>query len=267
MNNMIFILGGNGFVGSAYARVLAAQRREFTVITRANYADLAGHSCDVLINANGNSKKFLAQRAPLEEFDASVRSVRASLVDFPCQTYVYLSTVDVYPECSPEAPTAETTPLEPATQTTYGFHKHLAEQCVRHIAPAWLILRSGGFVGPGLWKNAIHDVLHGGPLWLDPSSELQFLHTDHAAELALTLIDSPCRGEVFNLCGRGVISLAEAIEATGSTVPIRSGSPCVRYEVDISKLVSRVDVPETRPTVLQFMREHLAATRAVKGAA
>jgi len=264
---MIFILGGNGFVGSAYARVLAAQGREFTVITRDNYADLAGRACDVLINANGNSKKFLATQAPLDEFDASVRSVRASLVDFPCRTYVYLSTVDVYPDCSPATPTAETTPLDPATQSTYGFHKHLAEQCVRHSARAWLILRLGGFVGPGLWKNAIHDALQGGPLWLDPRSELQFLHTDQAAELALSLIDSACRGEVFNLCGRGVVSLAEVIEATGMTVPVRPGSPRARYEVDISKLVSRVDVPQTRPTVLQFVRERLAATRAVKGAA
>jgi len=264
---MIFILGGNGFVGSAYARVLAAQGRKFTVITRANYAALAGRSCDVLINANGNSKKFLAQRAPLEEFDASVRSVRASLVDFPCQTYVYLSTVDVYPDCSSTSPTAESTPLDPATQSPYGFHKHLAEQCVRHSAPAWLILRLGGFVGPGLWKNAIHDVMQGGPLWLDPRSELQFLHTDQSAELAMKLIDSPCRGEVFNLCGRGVISLAEVIEATATSVPVRSGSPCVRYEVDISKLAAHVIVPETRPTVLQFIREHQAAMRAVKGAA
>ncbi len=264
---MIFILGGDGFVGSAYARVLAAQGREFNVITRANYAELAGRSCDVLINSNGNSKKFLAECAPLDEFDSSVRSVRASLVDFPCRTYVYLSTVDVYPNCASTNPTAETTRLEPATQSAYGFHKYLAEQCVQHSAPSWLVLRLGGFVGPGLWKNAIHDVLHGGPIWLDPRSKLQFLHTERAAELALTLIDSPCRGEVFNVCGRGVISLAEVIEATGTTVPVRPGSPCVRYEVDISKLAARVNVPETRPTVLQFIREHLAAMRAVKGAA
>lgn len=259
---MIFVLGGNGFVGSAYARRLAAAGREFAVITRDNYADYVGRSCDVLINANGNSKKYLAERAPLEEFDASVRSVRKSLADFRCQTYVYLSTVDVYPDCSPAANTSEAVALDAASQSTYGFHKYLAEQCVRHSAREWLILRLGGFVGPGLWKNPVHDILGGGPLWLDPASQLQFLHTDRAADLALSLVDAGCRQEVFNLCGRGVVSLAEVIEAASASVPVRPGSPVVRYEVDIAKLAAHCEVPETRAAVLEFVRQHVRARRA-----
>jgi nucleoside-diphosphate-sugar epimerase len=259
---MIFILGGSGFVGSAYARRLAAAGREFVVITRANYADFVGRSCDVLINANGNSKKYLAERAPLEEFDASVRSVRASLADFQYRTYVYLSTVDVYPDCSPAADTSEASPLDPASQSTYGFHKYLAEQCVRHSAKEWLILRLGGFVGPGLWKNPIHDILSGGPLWLDPASRLQFLHTDRAADLALSLVDAGCQQEVFNLCGSGVVSLAEVIASAGAAVLARPGSPVVSYEVDIGKLAAHQQVPQTRAAVLEFVREQFRARRA-----
>lgn len=259
---MIYILGGNGFVGSAYARRLAAAGREFAIVTRDNYAEYVGRSCDILINANGNSKKFLADRAPLDEFDASVRSVRKSLAEIRCQTYVYLSTVDVYPDCSPGANTSEAAPLDGASQSTYGFHKYLAEQCVRHSAREWLIFRLGGFVGPGLWKNPIHDILGGGPLWLDPASQLQFLHTDRAADLALSLIDAGCRQEVFNLCGRDVVSLADVIEAAGTSVPVRPGSPVVHYEVDIAKLSSRCHAPETRAAVLEFVREQVRSRRA-----
>lgn len=259
---MIFVLGGNGFVGSAYARRLAAAGREFEIITRQNYGQFVGRSCQTLINANGNSKKFLAAQAPLDEFDASVRSVRASLEDFRFENYVYLSTVDVYPDCSPTAATNEYTPLDPAAQSTYGFHKHLAEQCVRHAARNWLILRLGGFVGPGLWKNPIHDILQGGPLWLDPASRLQFLHTDSAAEMALRLIDAGCRREIFNFCGKGTVSLTEVMETLGVDVPVKPGSPPVHYEVEIGKLLACTDVPETRTTVLDFVRQRRGAREA-----
>lgn len=252
---MIFILGGNGFVGSAYARQLAAAGRDYEVITRQNYAQFVGRSCHTLINANGNSKKFLATQAPLDEFDASVRSVRASLVDFKFESYVYLSTVDVYPDCSPSAATHEDTPLDPSAQSAYGFHKYLAEQCVRHGARDWLILRLGGFVGPGMWKNPIHDILQGGPLWLDPASRLQFLHTDAAAQMALRLINAGCRRETFNFCGKGTVSLAEVMETVGIDVSVKPRSPRVHYEVDIHKLSARCDVPNTRQTVLRFVCE------------
>ncbi|HEX5447318.1 MAG TPA: NAD(P)-dependent oxidoreductase, partial [Pirellulales bacterium] len=183
--------------------------------------------------------------------------------DFKFDRYVYLSTVDVYPDCSPVAATSENTPLDPAAQSAYGFHKHLAEQCVRHAARQWLILRLGGFVGPGMWKNPIHDILQGGPLWLDPASQLQFLHTDDAAELALRLVDAGGEREIFNFCGKAAVSLAEVIETAGGDVSVKPGSPRVHYEVDISKLSARAEVPETRATVLDFVR----AGRAIKEAA
>ena len=82
---MIYILGGEGFVGSAYARLLRELDEPFIVVTRANYGSLRGSACSVLINANGNSRKFLATRDPLRDFDASVRSVAASLEDFRAQ--------------------------------------------------------------------------------------------------------------------------------------------------------------------------------------
>jgi len=251
---MIFVLGGNGFVGSAYVRASRAQGRPCEVITRENYAEFVGRRCDVLVNANGNSKKFLAEKAPLEDFDASVRSVRASLVDFRYDTYVYLSTVDVYPDCSSPETTREEQSLDPARQSRYGFHKHLAEQCVRHVAGEWIIARLGGFVGPGLWKNAICDLLKGGPLWLDPASQLQFMHTDDSAAIVLELIERGVSREVFNVCGRGLISLQEVLDEVPAPVEVRAESPRVRYETSVEKLANVVHVPPTRETVLEFVR-------------
>lgn len=254
----VFILGGRGLVGSAVARACEAEGRSFTVIGRDNYPSLRGRACDIFVNANGSSRKLLADRDPLADFDANVRSVRASLADFPFRRYVYISSCDVYPDCTSPQTTREESVPDPALQSRYGFHKFLAEQCVRHGAADWLILRCGGFVGPGLRKNAIFDILHGGPLYLDPASDLQFLHTDRAAEIVFRLLRSGVRNEVFNLCGKGVVRLSEVAALMPRPVPVQPGSPRVRYEIGLEKLAGLVEPPETRPEVLAFVRQQLA---------
>ncbi len=252
---MIFLIGGRGLVGSAFARALTAAGREFAILDRASYAQYIGQSCQLLINANGNSRKPLAVHDPMADFDASVRSVRASLVDFRFDRYLHLSSCDVYADCSSPLTTREDQPLDVTRQSPYGFHKYLAEQCVQHAAKEWLVLRLGGFVGAGLKKNAIYDILHGGPLWLDPQSELQFLDTDDAARIALDLAGQGISREVINLCGKGVISLQEAMERTEIYVGSNPGSPRVRYDVNIEKASRWAAIPQTRDTVLRFLKD------------
>ena len=82
---MVFLIGGRGLVGSALARQCEAQGLPFAILDRESYPRYRGQSCSLLINANGNSPKPLAVSDPLADFDASVRSVRASLADFRCQ--------------------------------------------------------------------------------------------------------------------------------------------------------------------------------------
>lgn len=251
---MIFLIGGRGLVGSAFARLCEATGRRYAILDRESYPHYRGQSCRLLINANGNSRKPLAKTDPLADFDASVRSVRASLTDFHFERYIHLSSCDVYPDCSSPQATQESVAPDIALQSPYGFHKYLAEQCVRHAAPDWLIFRFGGFIGPGLKKNAIFDILHGGPLWLDPASELQFLHTDAAARIVLELAEGQSTREVYNLCGRGTIALEEVMAASGKRVAVQPSSPRVRYDVSIEKISRLVEIPETRSAVLEFCR-------------
>jgi nucleoside-diphosphate-sugar epimerase len=252
---MIFILGGRGLVGSAFVRVCETRGLPYTVITRGNYSEFAGRACEIFVNANGNSSKLLSRTDPLRDFDASVRSVRASLADFRFERYLHLSSCDVYPDCSSPRSTDESQVLDPARQSPYGFHKYLAEECVRHGARRWNIFRLGGFVGPGLKKNAIFDILHGGPLWLNPDSALQFLDTGRAAEIMLD-VDAP--NEIFNLCGRGVIQLSEVLAIVDRPVPVHPNSPTVQYEVSIDKISRLATIPETRDAVRDFVQSQLA---------
>lgn len=240
---VIYVIGGNGFVGSAYARLLAAHRLPHRIVTRENYDSLRGTGCDILVNANGNSKKFLAIREPLNEFDQSVRSVAQTLEDFRCGTYVFLSTGDVYPDQSSPDLTGEDQPIDPARQSRYGLHKALAEQLVRGTQRKWLILRMGGFVGPGLRKNAIYDMLTGGPVWLSAQSELQFISTDSAARLVWGLVERGVHNQVVNLGAQGTVDLGALHRKMGSASSFTPDAPTIRFELSLEKLARLAGAP------------------------
>jgi nucleoside-diphosphate-sugar epimerase len=233
---MIYVIGGAGFVGSAYVRLLTRLGVEHRVITRETRSTFAGTGCDILINANGNSRKFLADQQPLLDFDMSVRSVMQSLVEFRCSTYVLLSSGDVYPDQSTPARTTEEQIIDPSTVSCYGRHKLLAEQLVRGGAPNWLIVRMGGFVGPGLRKNAIHDMLTDAPIWLARESELQFISTDRAAQIVWDLLQKGVRREIVNLGASGLINIGSLHQRLASQSEFRPGAPKIRYELSLEKL-------------------------------
>lgn len=256
---MIFILGGKGFVGSGFVRHCEQNGIEYRVIDIDNYNEYIGKSCDILVNANGNSRKYLAEEMPMEEFSASVTSVRSSLVDFETGLYVYLSTCDVYPDSSSPATTLESVQFEPTEQTAYGFHKNLAEQCVRHAADNWLIARMGGFVGPGMKKNSVFDVLNGGPLWVDPASEFQFMHTDDNARIVLELAAGTLKNDVVNVGSQGVISVREIMDIAGKEVEVKESAKVVRCEMSTEKLSGLIDIPTTRDVVKDFIEKHEGA--------
>lgn len=252
---MIYVLGGGGFVGSAYVRMLAARGLPVKAVTRANYDELRGSSCAVLVNANGNSKKFLSTRDPLWDFDASVRSVVASLEDFKAERYVFLSSGDVYPETHAPAVTQEDQTIDLRRISRYGLHKLLAEQVVRSAHRSWLVVRMGGFVGEGLKKNAIFDMLTGAPVWLSPDSELQFIDTADAARIVWDLVEAGLQGEVMNLGAEGLLNLGAFHRAIGSSSPFKADAPKVRYELSLDRIRALrrgAPLPRTEDCVMRF---------------
>jgi len=252
---MIYVLGGRGFVGSAIVRHLQSAGIEHRAISRDNFEAFRGTSCDVLINANGNSKKFLSDREPLTDFDLSVRSVADSLQAFRFGRYVLLSTGDVYPRQDLPAGTLEDSNIDPAAQSRYGLHKLLAELQVRNVARQWLIFRMGGFVGPGLKKNAVYDMLTDAPVWLSPMSELQFISTDAAARLMWKIVERGVSGEIINLGAQGVVNLGALHEAIGSRSSFNDGARFVRYELSLQKLelLAGEPLPKSTDEVLGFV--------------
>lgn len=261
------VIGAHGFVGSAITLEAAERGYRVTPIDIDNYDAARGGTFDLVINANGNSRKFLAAEQPAKEFDLSVRSVMRALHDFNAAQTIHLSSMDVYfPRVSDPAENAEDAPIDPARQSPYGFHKYLAEQIVRHYGRNWLIFRMAGFVGKGLWKNSIHDLLHGHAIRVHPDSEYQYLNTRDLARIVFDVAGRGVRNEIINVAGDGVVTLREVasmipgcrLEEAWNTLPRE------RYEMNINKVRTWVSVPRTRDTVAGFVREALKDKEAAR---
>ncbi len=256
----IIVLGGKGFVGSAIVTAARSQGRDTVVIDLAEYPGGIGMACRVLINANGNSKKYLADQDPRLEFDASVRSVLHALHDFRFDHYVQLSTIDVYADKENERCNSERAPIDPRRLSRYGHHKWLAEQLVRFNARSWLIVRMGGFVGPGLRKNSIYDILKGLPLRVHPDSFYQYQHSADLAGIVLESVDRQVFGETLNVAGDGVISLREVAAMVPGYDPEKflPGSPLERCNVNIEQAKKLYRIKQTRATVSKFVKQVLS---------
>jgi nucleoside-diphosphate-sugar epimerase len=255
----VVVIGSSGFVGSAFCRLLATRPGvELVAIQRSNYVQHRGQSSDLVIEAAGNSKKFLADQDPVAEFDASVTHRLRTLRDFPAAMHLHLSSVDVYSDLTSPDTTREDSPIDLSTTSRYGLHKLLAEQLVRGYAQRWLILRLAGMVGPNLRKNPVYDLLKGQPLRIHPDSQYQFLHTDDVATAAWQLIERGCSGQILNLAGDGLISPREIAALANREMNLSLLPPDARPRIvnaSVEKVRQLIPLPTTRASVERFLRE------------
>lgn len=255
----VVVIGAKGFVGSAFVAWLSeCPNVEVVEVTRLNYAQTAGMQSDVVIDASCNSKKYLAEGQPVEEFDLSVRHRLRTLQDFPAALHVHLSSVDVYSDLSTPAATREDSPINLQRVSHYGLHKLLAEQLVQHYADKWLIVRLAGMIGAGLRKNPVYDILQNQPLRIHPDSAYQFMATRDVARMVWALVESNVDGEIFNLCGHGLISPQEIAVLADRTLNLSlleaAAQPRIVH-IHTEKIASIMPLPQTKQSLTDFIRE------------
>ena len=256
----VTIIGAEGFVGSAFVRQLKSRGDiELVCVTRSNYDQFDGKHSDVVIEAACNSKKFLADENPLAEFEASVTHRLKTLLQFPAALHVHISSVDVYSDLtSPETTREEFSLIDLQQTSRYGVHKMLAEQLVEHYAQRWVILRLAGMVGPGLRKNPVFDIVNGRPLRVHPDSRYQYMNTEDVARIGWGLVEKGIVGEIFNVCGAGLISMREIAKLAGKEMDLsalpKDAAPRI-VEADNSKLGRLFELPKTTETVRRFLQK------------
>jgi nucleoside-diphosphate-sugar epimerase len=250
------VIGGRGFVGSALASAAAGAGWRVSVVGRDDYRDQIGRPFDVVINANGNAKRFKADAEPLWDFDNSVRPVYESVLDFPSAHYVLISSVDVYNDTRDADATAECEPIDPARLRPYGFHKRIAELCVARGADSWQIFRLAQMVSPALTKGPIFDLLHGRPLWIHPASELPYLHTRTAADVIVRVIANGPRQEIYNVCGRGSVEFARVLALVGRSPSDQAYAECEpqMYRINTDKTHRLCSLPESWNEIRTFIQ-------------
>ena len=186
----IGIIGALGFIGKSIALTL---KKDFEIIeiTKSNYRSHVGEEFDVLINANGNSTKFLANRYPERDFKASVTTVVNSLYDFTFDKYIYISSIDV----------------EKANiGNVYGSNRYLAEQVVSKYINNWVIVRCCAVIGKDARKGIVNDIMTDQEVYLTPDSKLQLITASEVASQVEKCLYAK-RNEIIRLYSKTNISV------------------------------------------------------------
>jgi dTDP-4-dehydrorhamnose reductase len=246
------IIGYKGFVGSALYTVFSNSKNlEVVGIGRAEYPDYVGKNFDVLINANGNSSKLLAEREPKKDFEMNVLATLNSLRDFSFNKYVYVSTIDIYCDKSASESTSEDAIISPSKLSNYGFSKYLGEILTQKYAVDWLILRLGGMVGENMKKGPAYDILNLQKLFVSSKSHFQFINTHEVANITKYLIENNRMG-IYNIVGDGNIQLSD-FAALAKIKLTSEGTDVMDYNVSCGKLKLDIKIPSTMETIETFL--------------
>lgn len=89
---------------------------------------------------------------------------------------------------------------------------------------------------------------------MSPASAYPYIDTREVGRIVSKLMTED--GEIFNVCGRGEVALADLarklnIDLDGRTYEL----PEERYRINVEKLAARVAVPDSLRTVEEFARE------------
>jgi nucleoside-diphosphate-sugar epimerase len=145
------LIGYTGFVGSNLMR----QHPFDAAFNSANIDGIAGRTFDLVVCCGARAEKWKANADPERDYDGIERLIRP-LGQANIRRLVLVSTVDVF--LSPiDVNEDSPTPLDGLH--AYGRNRRRLEQIVAGRFDA-TIVRLPGLYGPGLKKNAIHDLLH-----------------------------------------------------------------------------------------------------------
>lgn len=225
-----------------------------TPIIKDNYLQHVQKEFDIVINANGNSKRFWANKNPQDDFVASTASVYRSVFDFPCDIYIYFSSPDVYENHTSPKHTNENELINPADLTAYGFNKYLSELIVKKYKTKYLILRSSMILGTTLKKGPFYDITQGKPLYITRESRLQLITTQAIAGIVRDFLDKSIINETINIGGIGNFNFSKVKDYFNKEIQILPEAETQIYEMNVQKL--KLLYPSLK-TTKEYLQEFL----------
>lgn len=154
------LIGHTGLVGGTLLRQRSFER----CFHRANLHTLAGQRFELLVISALPAEKWRANAQPAQDL-ANMQRLLQALDGVIAERVALVSTIDVY-----ACPIGVTEDDDPGQASPYGAHRLAFERALRQRWPGMTVLRLPGLFGPGLKKNALHDLLH--------NHEVERLHPD-----------------------------------------------------------------------------------------
>jgi dTDP-4-dehydrorhamnose reductase len=215
----IAILGGTGFIGRAIYNLLK-EKYNVISISKENYDENIGKKFDVLINANGNSKKFWANENPFEDFEKSTRSVYKSLFDFKYDKYIYISTIDIY------------------QRSPYGFNKTIAEKVIQFYAPNHIILRCALVIGENVKKGIVHDILNDTELHVSIASEYSIITNTEVANIVKHVMENENPLQAYDIGGMPSMTVEQIAKILNKECRLNNTIKSEHYKIPVNSLVN-----------------------------
>ncbi len=186
------IVGHTGFVGG----VLRMARPCGPSFNTSNYRDLPRAPHGLLVCAGVSAAKWRANADPEGDL-AGIMALWESLRRCSAERVVLVSTVDVYPE--PRGVDEGDLP-HGLPNHAYGRNRLALEEMVLDRFPGALVVRLPALFGPGLKKNALHDMMRGHMTEsVDPESRFQWYGLDRLWGDMDRLLALPSAPAVVNL--------------------------------------------------------------------
>lgn len=207
-NKSIAIIGSQGSLGHDLVNYFSENNKVFG-INKENYNNFINKKFDILINANGNSRRFWANQNIIKDFEASTLSVYKSLFDFKFDRYVYISSSDVYSNHANKLATKENQIIDTPKLCPYGFHKYLGEQLIKKYSKKYLILRCSMILGSQLKKGPIYDIQNNKPLFINKNSKIQMIDSQTIGLIIEKLVNRKIKNEIFNTGGNGIVNFKD----------------------------------------------------------
>jgi dTDP-4-dehydrorhamnose reductase len=237
MKLKVGVIGANGMLGSDLVNFLSEQYR-VTSISHESYNDNKGNVFDIIVNANGNSRRFWANQNPQDDFTASTSSVYKSIFDFPSSLYIYISSPDVYLNHYGSGNTKENIITDSTRLSPYGFNKYLSELIVKKFKDKFLIFRSSMILGTDLKKGPFYDIINNKPVFVTLDTKLQLITTSAISDIIQTLLKRKTVNETINVGGIGTFVFKKIHKYFDKNIKFSPDAQKQVYEMNISKLKS-----------------------------
>tara|TARA_B100001057_G_C22843813_1_gene948172 strand:+ start:1396 stop:2169 length:774 start_codon:yes stop_codon:yes gene_type:complete len=239
----MIVLGGNGFFGSELVKFYKNNNLKVLNINSKNYKLLKGSKSKIIINANGNSYRYKANKNPKWDFKKSYLSVCKSVHDFNYDLYIYISSVDVYDVKNNKKKNSENKTINPLKIDFYAFHKWISEKYIEKYTKNYLIFRLGTLIGPDMKKGPLIDIIKNRSAFMSLNSKLTMISKSTAVKMINKIVQLKITNQIFNItCSNNF--LLKDLKKKYNDIRVFNNKK-YDYNINVSKINKYYNVPKS----------------------